>query len=64
MNNSHVDIYLCECPSHPLFCQRMEGFFTGIIIAVCKVEGGEVEQVKCSSSGDRYCKFEARWEPM
>jgi predicted hydrocarbon binding protein len=40
----------------------MEGFFTGILLAVCKLKEAEVKQVKCASDGDKYCKFEAKWK--
>jgi hypothetical protein len=62
IDKGQVDIYLCKCPHHPLYCQRMEGFFTGILLAVCKLKEAEVKQVKCASDGDKYCKFEAKWK--
>jgi hypothetical protein len=57
-----ADIYICNGPSHPLYCQRMQGFFMGILLTVCKVKNADVEHIKCKSSGNKYCKFEARWE--
>jgi hypothetical protein len=62
VEEGQADIYLCKCPSHPLYCQRMEGFFTGILLEVCKVNEAEVKQIKCASDGEEYCKFEARWK--
>lgn len=61
VDEGQVDIYLCKCPSHPLYCQRMEGFFMGILVEVCGVKNPEVKQVKCASDGDKHCVFEARW---
>lgn len=62
MEEGHVDIYLCKCPSHPLYCQRMQGFFMGILLEVCRVDEAYVEEVKCTSRNNNYCKFDARWK--
>lgn len=62
VDNGQVDIYLCKCPSHPLYCQRMGGFFMGILVEVSKVNVANMKEVKCASDGDEYCMFEARWK--
>lgn len=56
-----ADIYLRDYESHPLYCQRMEGFLAGILIAVCRVKEGKVEKTECVSMGKDCCKFKAAW---
>ncbi len=60
-DDSYADIYVCNYPGDPLYCQRMGGFIKGIIVAVCDKKDAKVEEVKCLSRGDKYCKFEASW---
>ena len=57
-----ASFYLCDYPVNPLFCKRMCGFLEGIISAVCNLKGAKVEEVKCISRGDKFCKFETSWK--
>jgi hypothetical protein len=59
---NHVNIYLCESIEHPLYCERMRGFFAGILREVCRQKEPRIKKTNCLSCGDKYCKFEATWK--
>lgn len=62
IKENHVNIYICENIDHPLYCERMRGFFAGILRDVCKQEDPKVKKSKCMSKGDNHCKFELTWK--
>jgi hypothetical protein len=61
VDEKHIDIYICDNIDNTFFCERMRGFFAGILREVCKKDEPKVKKTKCTSSGEKYCKFEATW---
>jgi predicted hydrocarbon binding protein len=60
-NDNMVSVYLCDFPTNPLYCQRMKGFFKAIISAICQMKDAKVEEEKCQSRNEDYCKFNIQW---
>ena len=62
IDDNHLNIYICDNINNSLYCERLRGFFAGILREVCNMAGPKVKKVKCNSNGNKYCKFEASWE--
>jgi predicted hydrocarbon binding protein len=56
-----LNIYLCDYPSNPLYCQRMKGFIEGIVSSVCGMKNVKVQEEQCQIRNSKYCKFNASW---
>ena len=62
IDENHLNIYICENINHALYCERMRGFFAGVLREICNQEEPKVKKTKCVSNGEKYCKFEASWK--
>ena len=58
---SALSFEIHEYVSHPLFCDRTNGFVKGLLREVCGLKGAIVEEEKCISLGDSFCKFNIKW---
>lgn len=50
-----------EYASHPLFCERTNGFVKGLLREVCGFKDAIVEEEKCTNNGNSFCQFNIKW---
>ncbi len=56
ITKTKVSVVLSNYDSHPLYCERMRGFFTGLVSGVMK-DTCYVQEVNCVCNGNKVCEY-------
>lgn len=55
-DDSKFSVFMSNYQSHPLYCERMCGFFTGLVSSLSN-QSCKVKEVNCINSGSESCEF-------
>jgi predicted hydrocarbon binding protein len=55
-DDGKFSVFMTNFQSHPLYCERMRGFFTGLVSSL-KNQSCAVKEVNCINDGSDACEF-------
>jgi predicted hydrocarbon binding protein len=55
-DDNKISVFISDYNSNPLYCERMRGFFSGLVCSD-KKKNCNVNEVSCVRKGDKACEF-------